>query len=127
MSSRSGRKNKTRKACTCFRVRIVRASQYGVSGEYGAQLWTKLEYRISRSTICVTYSARVSVGSRRTPWCNGRCGTAVQRLNATISLEWLTKFVRASNKPTKRRTKDRSYYVLTTVRPKRRKKLPRRP
>ena len=75
-----------------------RASQYEVSSAHGGQLWRKLAYRISRFTICVTYSARVSVGSRQMRWCSGRCGTAVQRRNATINSEWLTKFVRASNR-----------------------------
>src|SRR5216684_8576821 len=126
MFSRSGRRNKARKAVTYFQVRASRASQYGVSGEHGGKLWGKLVYRISRFTICVTSSARVSVGSLQMPWCSGRCGTAVQRQNATISLEWLTRFVRALNEPTNEPIRVRKkYYVFTTVQPKQRKKLPR--
>jgi hypothetical protein len=123
MFSRNGRRNKAQKACTCFRVPGIRASQYGVSGEHGGPLWRKLAYRISRYTICVTCSARVSVGSLQTRWCSARCGTAVQRRNAIINSEWLTKFVRASNEPTNEPIKTRKYYVLTTVRSNQRNKL----
>src|SRR6266403_4341256 len=100
MFSRSGRRNKARKACTCFQVPGVRASQYAASSEHGGRLWRKLAYRISRFTTCVTCSALVLVGLLQTQWCSGRCGTAVQKRNATINSEWLTKFVRASNEPT---------------------------
>src|SRR5260370_41133671 len=60
------------------------------------------------------------------PWCSGRCGTAVQRQNATISLEWLPRFVKALNEPTNEPIRVRKKYnVFTTVQPKQRKKLPR--
>src|SRR5256886_16992134 len=99
MFSRSGRRNKARKTVTYFQVRASRASQYGVSGEHGGKLWGKLGYRISRFTICATYSARVSVGALQMQRGSGRCGTAVQRRSAIINWEWLTKSVRASSKP----------------------------
>ena len=106
-----------------FRARASRASQYGVSGEHGGQLWRKPVYRISRFTICVTYSARVSVGSLQMQWCSGRCGTAVRKRSATINWAWLTKFARASKKPTTKPIKTKNYYVFTTLGPKRRKRL----
>src|SRR5712692_7786040 len=115
MFSRSGRRNKARKTVTYFQVRASRASQYGVSGEHGGKLWGKPVYRISRFTICATYSARVSVGSLQMPWCSGRCGTAVQRRSAIINWEWLTKFVKASSKPTKKPIKTKKYYVLVLI------------
>jgi hypothetical protein len=107
----------------CFQVPGVRASQYAASSEHGERLWRKLAYRISRFTICVMCSARVLVGSLQMPCCSGRCGTAVQRRNATINSEWLTKFVRASNEPTIKPIKEKKYYVFTTVRSNQRKKL----
>src|SRR6266446_5221018 len=124
MFSRSGRRDKARKTVTYFQVRASRASQYGVSGEHGGKLWGKLVYRISRFTICVTYSARVSVGSLQMQWCSGRCGTAVQRRSAIINSEWLTKFVRVSNEPTNKPIRVRKkYYVFTTVRQKQKRRL----
>ena len=57
--------------------------------------WIGKACRTFQSTICATYSARVSVGSLRMRWYSARCGTAVQRQNATINSVWLTKFVRA--------------------------------
>src|SRR5260370_39103966 len=102
MFSRSGTRNKARKACTYFQVPASQASPYGVSDEHGGRLWRKPVYPISRFTIYVTYSARVSVGSPQTPSCSGRCGTAVRRQSGTISSEWLTRCGRASNGPTKK-------------------------
>lgn len=70
---------------------------------------------------CVRSSARVSVGSLQMPWCSGRCGTAVQRQNVTISLEWLIRSVKALNEPTNEPIGERKkHYVFTTVQPKQR-------
>jgi hypothetical protein len=62
------RKGQGSEGCTCFRVPVIRASQFALSNEHGGLLWRKLAYRIPRFTICVTCSAPVSVGSRQRPW-----------------------------------------------------------
>ena len=64
-----------------------------------------------------------SVGLLQMRWRSGRCGTAVRRRSAIINWAWLIKFVRASNEPTAASIKTKTYNVLTTAGPSRRKRL----
>ncbi len=123
MFSRNGKRNRARGACTCFRALKIRAGQSRASGKHGGRRSTKRACHISRFTICVTYSARVSVGSLQM---RGAAGNAAQQSGDQASLSTRNGGSGSRGHRTSQRASlpgPRVTTFFTTVRPNPRKRL----